>query len=339
MPNERRHFAARQLQSGFTLVELLVAAALGLIVVLACVSGLIVARRGFNTVDATSQLRDNGRFAVDILQKIVGQTGYLAPTYAMATMASSVVVAGATAAPNFIEGFNNSVVDSATAPYASNGSRSTSTGLGCTASGDTACANGSDVLVLRYQASESFNGSTSTDATMIDCNGVGQNTPPASRSDLIVNIIHVQRGPDGEPALMCSSNANITNGTFLTQPLIQGVETFQVLYGVDAVTAGAAATATQDSIIDQYLRADQLVVPGNAAATQENFRRVRSLRIGMVLRAAANSAQELGTPVMYALGANYGKAADVGSVLLGQNDGRLRQAVTFVVYLHNFQDS
>jgi type IV pilus assembly protein PilW len=45
---------------GLTLIELLVAMALSLLVVLAAVSALVVARQGFSSVDASSQLRDNG---------------------------------------------------------------------------------------------------------------------------------------------------------------------------------------------------------------------------------------------------------------------------------------
>jgi type IV pilus assembly protein PilW len=67
---------SRRAVRGLTLIELLVAMAVGLVVVLAAVSALTVARRGFTTVDAASQLRDNGRFAADMIQRIGVQTGY-----------------------------------------------------------------------------------------------------------------------------------------------------------------------------------------------------------------------------------------------------------------------
>ena len=68
--------STRSAVRGLTLVELLVAMAVGLVVVLAAISALSVARRGFTTVDAASQLRDNGRFAADMIQRIGVQAGY-----------------------------------------------------------------------------------------------------------------------------------------------------------------------------------------------------------------------------------------------------------------------
>ncbi|VWX59505.1 Prepilin-type N-terminal cleavage/methylation domain-containing protein [Burkholderiales bacterium 8X] len=318
----------------------MVALVVSTLVVLAAVSALVVARRGFTTVDAGGQLRDNARFAVDIIQKITAQGGYQTFEHAIETRSSAISIAGATTPPPFIEGFNNAVMSATTAPFAATNNRDTATTLGCTTSTDTACANGSDVLVVRYQGSETFPGSGVTDGTMIDCNGVSQTTPPTSKADLLVNIFHVQRGVDGEPNLVCSSNANSAAGTFTTQPLVQGVETFQVLYGTDAVVANTAPGASNipDSVPDQYLRADQLAVAGNAAATRENWSRVRSLRIGMVLRGPRNSAQESATPVMYPLGTTFVNAAnDKGSQFAAQTDGRLRQAVTLTIYLHNTQ--
>lgn len=61
---------------GFTLIELLVAMVIGLIIVLAAVAALSVARIGFSTVDAASQMRDNARFAGDIIERITVQTGF-----------------------------------------------------------------------------------------------------------------------------------------------------------------------------------------------------------------------------------------------------------------------
>ena len=52
---------SQQHMRGLTLIELLVAMVIGLVIVLAAVAALTVARRGFNTVDAASQLRDSGR--------------------------------------------------------------------------------------------------------------------------------------------------------------------------------------------------------------------------------------------------------------------------------------
>jgi type IV pilus assembly protein PilW len=142
-------------------------------------------------------------------------------------------------------------------------------------------------------------------------------------------------------------------------PLVQGVESFQILYGTDGVMAntipvaaaplGTAPTASQpDSIPERYLRADQLTVASNEPATKENWRRVRSLRIGLVIRGAVGSAQDTSSaPALMPLGTAFANpTADRQSSFVqipptgaaaGTGDGRLRQVVTFTVYLHNYQ--
>ena len=66
----------RPLQSGLTLIELLVAMVLGLLIALAASAALLVSRQGFFAVDAASQLRDNARYAQDVIQRLGVQAGY-----------------------------------------------------------------------------------------------------------------------------------------------------------------------------------------------------------------------------------------------------------------------
>ena len=86
----------------------------------------------------------------------------------------------------------------------------------------------------------------------------------------------------------------------------------------------------------------------NSAATYNNWRRVRSIRIGMVLRGGANSAQERVAQTLYpfglgkssnsgALGSAMSSANDIGTIYSAPADGRLRQVVTFTVHLRNDQ--
>ena len=187
-----------------------------------------------------------------------------------------------------------------------------------------------------------------TDGGMIDCSG---NTPEdrnTSYADRIASVLHVATSSDGEPALMCTRWSDA--GTIETQPLIKGVENFQVLYGVDNVVPNTAPTGATDSVPDRYLRADQLTVTGNDAATYANWRRVRSLRIGMVLRSQPGSAVDTASQTFYPLGTSRSSASgaigsafahatnDPGTVFTPPVDRRLRQVVTFTVHLRNFQD-
>jgi type IV pilus assembly protein PilW len=330
--------ASWRVQQGLTLVELLVALVISLLIALAAIAALTVTRQGFNAVDASSQLRDNGRFAADLIQRLGVQSGYKDLQYAATEVPGTAVVGLATNPDSNVFGFNNALI-SATAPTHSATARSASvTGYG------------SDVLVLRYQGVETFPGSGVADGSMIDCAGNAVTAIPINRYDRRESVLHVAVSV-GEPSLMCTW-INPTSGAITTQPIIQGVENFQVLYGTDGVTAATAPTAATDSVPDAYLRADQLTVAGDAVATNANWRRVRSLRIGMVLRGPANSAIDKTSTTYYPFGlakpTNSGTAGmamaqsvtsalDPGTVFTPALDGRLRQTLTFTVHLRNDQ--
>ncbi|OGO96615.1 MAG: prepilin-type N-terminal cleavage/methylation domain-containing protein [Curvibacter sp. RIFCSPHIGHO2_12_FULL_63_18] len=320
-------------QHGLTLIELLVAMAISLVIVIVALTSLVVARRGFSALDAASQLRDNGRFASDVIQRIAVQAGFKELRYA--TQTATVAEVAANIYPN-IYGFNNSLI-SASDPLNSASARTAGVS-----------GYGSDILVLRYQALETFPGSGVADGSMINCNGAAASVVPSARDERFASIFHVAVGNDGEPSLMCTTVT--TAGTIDTQPLIQGVEEFQVLYGVDGFSAvNTAFNGTTDSVPERYLRADQMLVgSGGSTNTYNNWRRVRSIRIGMIVRGGLNSAQERVIQTLYPFGlgkdSNTGAAGsalsstdDIGTIFSAPADGRLRQVVTFTVHLRNDQ--
>ena len=324
-------------QAGLTLIELLVALVISAVVIIAAFSALIVSRQGFTATDSASQLRDNARFLTDHIQRIGVQAGYL--DYKFATTPPSIE---ATVPEPDVKGFNNALAN-ATAPTTNFTSRGASS------------VDGSDVLVLRYQASETFPGSKVADNAMVNCMGNPAPKLPESRNDRVANIFHVKVSDiDQEPSLMCTTMMKNANGvvTIDIQPLIRGVETFQVLYGVDGVTPNTALPAsltTTANIPTRYLRADQMVVVGNDNETNRNWGRVRSLLVGMVIRGPAGSVPEsvkqtyypFGTAPASAGGANGSSmmsADDIGTKFESPKDNRLRQVVTFVVHLRNGQE-
>lgn len=326
----RRPHTAKQ--AGLTLLELLVAMTLGLLIVLAAAAALLVSRQGFFAVDAASQLRDNARYAQSIVQRVGVQAGF-----------KNINMLVPPPPEDPANPFEPSVFG------INNAKRSTSTAWDASSTWGTSDAGkNSDILVLRAHVSTTTGevGSPS-DGSMIDC--LGEAPPVTSELDGgFFNILHVQASSAGEPALMCTRAA--AGGGFEAQPLVQGVESFQVLYGVDNVVPNTAPTGATDSVPDRYLRADQLTVTGNDAATYANWRRVRSLRIGMVLRSQPGSAVDTASQTFYPLGTSRSSASgaigsafahatnDPGTVFTPPVDRRLRQVVTFTVHLRNFQD-
>lgn len=343
-------------QRGLTMVELMVAMAISGVLALAAISALVVSRQGFSTVDAASQLRDNGRFATELIQRLGVQSGFKDVNFATAGRITNLAGASSNPAPN-IFGFNNAAISAAVTAAGTDP-------LSGLANGSGSSINGSDILVLRYQTVETFPGSGVADKSMIDCSGNGSATAPSSRDDRLISILHVQVPiGDTEPSLMCTTLLPSSTNTYTTTALIRGVDTFQLLYGADGVTPLTASTMLNPStpasgntygfMPKTFIRADQMVVGGDPVSDQSynNWRRVRALRIGMVLRGAPGSAQNTsGSSTFYALGAapsasgaGVGTAlsstTDTGTRLTPASDGRLRQTVTFTVHLRNEQGS
>lgn len=327
-------------QKGVTLVELMVAMALGLLIALAAAASLLISRQGFTAVDAASQLRDNGRYLQSLVQRLGVQAGYRDIRFATDTTAKANQAYGASTPPLAVFGLNNASRTS-TATWDA-GTTRTSGQVGY----------GSDILVLRHQTSSSTPDAATSDSTMIDCAGVASTAVSTGLDDKLVSVLHVGVGSDGEPSLMCS-RSDTGAAPYDVQPIISGVENFQVLYGVDGIGPGNTTvpipSTSADSIPERYLRADQLTVAGNDAATYANWQRVRSIRIGVVLRGPRGSAVDNSSQTFYPLGISKGStggtagsgfgnnSTDPGTIYTPTVDSRLRQVVTFTVHLRNFQ--
>ena len=332
-------------QAGLTLIELMVAMVISLVIVLAATAALLISRQGFTSVDAASQLRDSARFAQDILQRLGVQAGHRDINFVATVTPPATRVA--TVEPN-VFGFNNRARNSTHAWNEANASQRTAGSLGY----------GSDILVLRFQPTGFYPtgqgaaptaSSERTDGGMIDCSGDSPDDRSTNYSERFASVLHVATSSDGEPALMCTRWSDA--GTIETQPLIKGVENFQVLYGVDGIGPANAvlpASNTADSVVDRYLRADQLTV-SDPIVTTGNWQRVRSIRIGMVLRGPPGSAVDNTAQTYYPLGtAKASGSGAVGSMFADATndpgtefkpsaDGRLRHVVTFTIHLRNPQ--
>ena len=327
-------------QSGLTLLELLVALGLGLIVVTIAATALMLGQQGYRAVDATTALRDRERFATDLISRVIVQAGYQDFGATNVALRSSATSLGNDPEPD-IYGWNNAVYKTPDDLLLSTGTKITTDNRPgeCGSVTDTSCRNGSDVLLVRFQGVSASSGGSTADNTMINCAGQGEaGVVTGDLNERAISMFHVARGTNGEPSLNCSY-FNFTTGVWVAPaPMIEGVETFQVLYGTDGVTAAtvpSTAAGTQDSVSDRWLRADQLTVAGNPSATRENWRRVRSVRIGMTLRAPIGSAQQATTATFAPLGALYASTADIGTNLAVAADKRLRLVSTFTVHLRN----
>ena len=289
-------------QLGLTLVELLVSMVISLLIFMAASAFFLSSSRTSATQDAATLLNDNARYLTEIITKNIQQAGYQNYTADSAGAKVRREVAALDGQPD-IRGYNNSAAGSSL----NNGAHNRSTNR----------VNNSDTLIVRFQGSST---STAADGTMIDCLGRPQPAPDAA-TDRAYSIFEVQTSSTGEPELRCKYK-NVATNLFTTEPIVRGVETFQLMYGVD--TNG-------DSFVDAWRNAEQV-----DAANQ--WFKVRSVRVGMVLRSPNRSTVASTAQTYMPLGTNFSQAlgTDPGSSFtVGADDGRLRRVVTFTVNLRN----
>lgn len=300
-------------QSGLTMVELLVSVVISSLIVIAATSFFVGTSRSRDTQDAAAQLEDNARFVTEIITRNLQQTGYQNYRWDPDPNKQSrnrEVVPPVDGEPD-IRGYNNS---SAGTSLDNNGAHD------CTGTCATNRVASSDTLVIRFQGSSTAAGVA--DSSMIDCLGGAQ---PATTltDDRLYSIFELRRSSaTNEPELRCKRRTS--SGSVDTQPIASGVETFQVMYGVDR---------NNDSFVDQWLNGKE--IDALAGTAIDKWSRVRSVRVGMVLRSPTRVGLASAAASYKPLGDNFTASADPGSTLTVSDDGRLRRVVTFTVNLRN----
>ena len=317
--NQVSHFHQR----GLTLVELMVAMALMLLVSIATVALFNISNSSYKTVDASQELQDNARFAMEIIGQAARVAGYEdrigPPTVGDLTD----TVFGPTNPVNWrVQGANNAQISSGNSlNFGSNNG-----------------VNRSDALVIRFfganlpdpanpSAPQYAGGFPVPDGSIIDCSG--RRVPyPSGSADVGVSAFFVKL-LDGEPELYCKSwNSNDASPSFSDTQIIRGVETMQVMYGLDTDADGTpnrwvSATTAWDSF---------------TALT--NWNNVVAMRVGLVLRGPPGSAQGQSATasdnVIYPLGKAFtGSSTEDGLTLTPPNDGRLRRAYATTFMFRN----
>jgi type IV pilus assembly protein PilW len=296
------------LQYGLTLVELLVSVVISSFIVIAATSFFVGTSRSRDTQDAAALLEDNARFATDLITRNLQQAGFQNYQWdanpARQALIREVIAAGSSDGEPDIRGYNNS----ATGSDLDQGAHDRA----------TARVNNSDTLVVRFHGANNAAGSAA-DGSMIDCLGRSQ---PATTSvtDRVFSIFEV-RQTGSEPELYCKYKAS---SGFSREVIVRGVESFQVMYGVDN---------NADSFVDKWLDAKQ--VDALSANALNAWARVRSVRVGMVMRSPNRVALASSAGSYKPLGDNFTSSSDTGSTLTVSDDGRLRRVVTFTVNLRN----
>ena len=320
-------------QRGLTLVELMVAMVLMLLVSLATVGLFNISATSFKTVDAGQEMQDNARFAMEIIGQAARSAGYQDRTGPVTDGDMTDNVFG----PTWIEEDSWRVQGVSNAQISGAGGTSLNFG-------SNNGVNKSDALVMRFFGSNlpdpsnpavaKFDGSNPVpDGSMIDCSG--RSVPyPSGSLDVGVSGFFVKTLSD-EPELYCIS-WNTETGKFSDTQIIRGVESFQVMYGLDTVSPA-------DDVPDRWISA---TTGWDAKTATPNWNNVVAIRVGMVLRGPVGSAQgqsaTAGENDYYPLGQAFTCGTSCSSPEDGLKfppanpaDGRLRRAFAATFMIRN----
>lgn len=321
---------------GFTVVELMVAMVISLLVAIAAITVLSFSRQSANTLDGWNELRENNRLAAEVLQRLIYQAGYERQDQPIGLAKDKVLFKKQeTQSPVF--GVNDSSYNPA------DGSFSATNNL-----------NNSDVLQIAFQGADTFPGSGVADGSMISCSGESVGAPRLTGvTNPVKNILYIQKDSSDQGTLMCTTETD-NNGTVTRQTvaLLQGVDAFKVLYLTSDVTPTAAPASSASSIAankanlhaaaDRYLRADQLNVAGDLSGTNENWRRVIGVKIGLLVKSGGgkNSGSLLNAgEAFYPLGIeNYSATASGTKIIVPdtiEERSKYRQVISMTLKFRN----
>lgn len=268
-----------------TLPELMIALTIGALVTLGAGSVLGIANASYAAQLDAAGVDDGGRYALDLMARGVRQAG-LREWEAIEPAAGVDPLE-----PPRVMG-----LDAHSLAKAGNGIDSPLPDA----------ANGSDVLALRYHGAGA---APDGDGSAVNCAGF-----PVHAGEDGWSIFYVAKNSQGEAELRCKYRGTTGWGA---DAVVAGVDTFQVLYGVDTDTPadGVANAYLSASAVDAL---DAAFLPGLDLREHTHWKRVLAVRIALVLHGARRSHLARETHTYDLFGAPYSEAfggADVGTQL------------------------
>ncbi|MFJ9452558.1 PilW family protein [Herbaspirillum sp. NPDC101397] len=266
-------------QQGLTLIELMIAMALGMGVVLAAVALMQAARSTYLSVADSAQVQENGRYALDLMARTVRQANYVPQDN-----------------PAFLR---NDLGGLEPGVFGIDNARVSEHSTGLSSPSANRDAHGSDLLAIRFFGSGPRN---QPDNDMLNCAGFAVPGPngATSLSDLEevrgLSIFYVAPDSTGEPELRCKYFTR--DGGWSAAAIVRGVESFQVLYGVRNVNNIGGDL--------DYMSATRI---------DKRWRDVAAIRIALLARGERN-VRDGGTALVHRLfGAAYQDGGDAGAMI------------------------
>ena len=280
---------------GFSLIELMVSMAIGLIIAGAAFSAYLGAASASKAAEAQGRMNEDAQAALTILAQQLRMAGGNPnqpgrsdlfrhnPVYVPYDPFTFEILAPVTFVPSSfsLRGCDGKFTNIATA----------------TSLDDLNCVAGANVLpdsiAVSYEA-DAFNSVPTAAKVPTDCGGVRLNKisatsiealPVASDYYVASNLFYIGTSQSiASPSLYCKGNGVAS----AAQPLVENIEDMQFTYG--AVESSKAATETTTAVVAGYLTADQVRTQVNMAALAndaERWAKVITVRICVLVRSEA----------------------------------------------------
>lgn len=267
-------------QRGMTLVELMIAMVVGLLLLAGVIQIFLSGKQSYRTQEGLSRLQENGRFAMDVFALNLRHAGFKPNALSRDDLEFSI---------------DTNAVSPTNASFGISGQ--TVAGTDNNGSATDLILNGSDTLTFRFRGTGS-----AVQAPLADCLGES----PATADTMIVNTLYIRDDP---ATALAERELHCRNSAGSDQPLLDGVEGMQVLYGVDT---NGDQTANRYSIATD--------VTGN------QWSNIVSVRIALLLNTVQDASSDLDTNT-YAL---------LNNAAVGPFNDRLRRHVfTTTIALRN----
>ncbi|RQO33666.1 pilus assembly protein PilW [Herminiimonas sp. KBW02] len=288
------------------MTELMVAMTIGLFITLLATGLLASNQAAYLAQDQYAQVQETGRYAMEMLARAIRQAGYKKLDAASST----------TDIHPHVIGMDASSLKRTTA--------------GLDAAASSTVVNGSDVLALSY----------ASDEAMFNC--AGMTVTSVDKDEDAWSMFFVGRDRTGEPELRCKYRSR---RGWNADAIARGIESFQVLYGLDADDNG---------VVDRYINASDVeamddVIPLNGenaiawlADRQQrtHWKKVRAVKVSILVRSAQAARDEDAKMAYHLFDAAYQNADDIG-VHINEQDmpvserKRIRKVFTQTIQLRN----
>jgi type IV pilus assembly protein PilW len=318
----RRHVCS---QCGWTLIELMIALTLGLLIMLTATGLLLSSKAAYIAQYQAVNVQETGRYAVQIVARAIRQAGY---EHSGGEDISLVTTAEISAN---IAGYDAMTLKKSTAELQS----PVTAGV----------VNGSDILAVRFFGDRTEG---EEDGTILNCAGL---TVPAVTS--IYNaeqergwsIFFVAKDSEGEPELRCKYQSKTG---WNADAIARGVESFQVLYGIDANGGGLPTQFLNASEIDALdgklqLIGDNAVERASDLNRKTFWKKIRAIRFALLVRGSEIARDDALADQYDLFGASYSAihASDDEGVHIEEKSlsaatrNRIRKIFTQTIQLRN----